>query len=148
MCTTIWKTCEPHVGMCYARHMRLALHQVTNKQTSLTALQQLCSIASVSCSSVQPSMDPFQRRSRGVHKSGRQMCTLLTLCHIAGVGWHPLVPSAAEYVPSPLDPSVAAAQVAVILFIATALPAAWWLIVVPTSRGKLAKDKRRGARFP
>lgn len=56
-----------------------------------------------------------------------------------------ITPAAAEYVPSPLDPSTQAAQVGVILFIASALPAAWWLIVVPTSRKKLARDKRKGA---
>lgn len=56
--------------------------------------------------------------------------------------------AASEYVPSPLDPSVVAAQVAVILFIAAALPTAWWLVVVPTSRKKLATDKRRGTQLP
>jgi hypothetical protein len=51
----------------------------------------------------------------------------------------------ATYVPSPLDPALQASQTAVAVFIVSCLPAAWWLIVVPSSRKKLARDKRRGA---
>lgn len=68
--------------------------------------------------------------------------------YVAGHIGRNVASAASEYVPSPLDPSVVAAQVAVILFIAAALPTAWWLIVVPTSRKKLATDKRRGAKQP
>jgi hypothetical protein len=49
------------------------------------------------------------------------------------------------YVPSPVDPSTQAAQALVVVFAFIALPAAWWLVVVPTSRKKLATDKRKGA---
>ena len=49
------------------------------------------------------------------------------------------------YTPSPMDPSMQAAQTAVVAFALFALPVTWWLIVVPTSRKKLATDKRKGA---
>eukprot|EP00892_Ulva_mutabilis_P001296 jgi/Ulvmu1/11167/UM072_0003.1 len=80
----------------------------------------------------QSTLCPLLWRSESTPQSGRRA----RRCNV--------ISAAADYVPSPLDPSVAASQISVIVFIATALPAAWWLIVVPTSRKKLAKDKRKG----
>lgn len=55
--------------------------------------------------------------------------------------------AAGGYVPSPLDPNMQVAQSAVVAFALMALPAAWWFIVVPTSRRKLATGKRRGVPY-
>lgn len=43
-----------------------------------------------------------------------------------------------------LDPTAAAAQLAVLGTVAAAA-AYWWLVVVPSERGSLARDKRKGA---
>lgn len=49
----------------------------------------------------------------------------------------------ARYVPSPLDPTIQAAQLgsAVAAF---SLLFVWWYVVVPSARKKLSKDKRKG----
>lgn len=53
----------------------------------------------------------------------------------------------AHYVPSPLDPTIQAAQLgsAVAVF---SLLFVWWGVVVPSARKKLSKDKRKGACSP
>lgn len=107
-----------------------------------------------SCDAAQPQIATLQAMETQIWA----LRTAATSCHSdsngthiahqhSSAGAHPRrsCVCARAYTPSPLDPSMQAAQTAVVLFALVALPATWWLIVVPTSRKKLATDKRKGA---
>ena len=117
------------------------------------------SAVSTSVSSVKPSCAPCRRASRSGRAPAGTACATSRGEQANPAAWHApsaqvraiastsgrgRVACADAYVPSPLDPTVQAAQAAVALFALVALPTIWWTIVVPTSRKKLATDKRKG----